>query len=353
MTNEKISGSYLAYLTDTETDSKDTPRVCIDNLSIYWGDLTEQYESIGAKRVTFESDLQAAAQHMPAFLGQQLPSRVAEEGKLPLRVATSTKQYVETTDTLCLLTEMEEGSYIYRVRAVKGNDYSLFSDAKGVTIGKDFYEENGMFFELTSEDLNTVKLAPFNDERTYEGDIVISANHPAVTMQLVRDHIRSAYLLRIETLSNSPGAFTVYAKLRPGTIRHLRHSIFVNNDFMIHFGDEVVDGFARSLDIVTFREMPGNRESYAEELIRKAAVQLPGLPEAIEKYWTSTPKTWERYTGTPGGSAYGIRKNSTADFLAPQTPLPWLFLTGQNLGLHGILGTSVSALNTCNTISLL
>ena len=191
------------------------------------------------------------------------------------------------------------------------------------------------------------------DGSSYRGDIVISAIHPAVTMQLVRDHIRSAYLLRIETLSNSPGAFTVYAKLRPGTIRHLRHSIFVNNDFMIHFGDEVVDGFARSLDIVTFREMPGNRESYAEELILKAAVQLPGLPEAIEKYWTSTPKTWERYTGTPGGSAYGIRKNSTADFLAPQTPLPWLFLTGQNLGLHGILGTSVSALNTCNTISLL
>jgi len=191
------------------------------------------------------------------------------------------------------------------------------------------------------------------DGSSYRGDIVISAIHPAVTMQLVRDHIRSAYLQRIETLSNSPGAFTVYAKLRPGTIRHLRHSIFVNNDFMIHFGDEVVDGFARSLDIVTFREMPDNRESFAQELIRKATVRLPGLPDAIEKYWTSTPKTWERYTGTPGGSAYGIRKNSTADFLAPQTPLPWLFLTGQNLGLHGILGTSVSALNTCNTISLL
>ncbi len=177
------TGSYLAYLTDTETDSKDTPRVCIDNLSIYWGDLTEQYESIGAKRVTFESDLQAAAQHMPAFLGQQLPSRVAEGGKRPLRVATSTKQYVETTDTLCLLTEMEEGNYIFRVRAVKGNDYSPFSDAKGVTIGKDFYEENGMFFELTSEDLNTVKLAPFNDERTYEGDIVVpeSIVHEGIT----------------------------------------------------------------------------------------------------------------------------------------------------------------------------
>ena len=192
------------------------------------------------------------------------------------------------------------------------------------------------------------------DGSSYRGDIVISDIHPAVTMRLVRDHIRPSYLQRLDVLSNGPGAFTVYAKLKPGTIRHLRHSIFVDNDFMIHFGDEAINGYALSLDIVTFvAGTPAERKAFAEELIRKAARRLPELPEAIEKYWTSTPQTWERYTGTPGGSAYGIRKNSRADFLAPQTPLPWLYLTGQNLGLHGILGTSVSALNTCNSISLL
>ncbi len=185
------------------------------------------------------------------------------------------------------------------------------------------------------------------DGSSYQGDVVISAIHPQVTFRMVRDHVRPSYLQRLDTLTNGPGAFTVYAKLRPETIRHIRHSIFVDNDFMIHFGDEVENGFALSLDIVTFRA------SSAEDLIRKAAVRLPGLPEAIEKYWTSSPKTWERYTGTPGGTAYGIRKNSTADFLAPHTPIPWLFLTGQNLGLHGILGTSISAFNTCNSISLL
>ena len=197
------------------------------------------------------------------------------------------------------------------------------------------------------------------DGSSYRGDVVISAIHPLVTMRLVRDHIRSAYLQRIESLPNGPGAFTVYAKLRPGTIRHLQHSIFVNDNFMIHFGDEVVDGCAISLDIVTFVQPEQleaccqSRQSFAEALIRKAAQRLPDLPESIVKYWTSTPKTWERYTGTPGGSAYGICKTRTADFIAPQTPLPWLFLTGQNLGLHGILGTSVSALNTCNSITLL
>ena len=199
------------------------------------------------------------------------------------------------------------------------------------------------------------------DGSSYRGDIVVSAIHPLVTMRLVRDHIRPAYIQRLESLTNGPGAFTVYAKLLPGKLRHQRHSIFVDNDYMIHFGDEVVAGCALSLDIVTFLQADqmsvcqsrSDREAFAQSLIRKAARQLPELPEAIEKYWTSTPKTWERYTGTPGGSAYGICKKSNADYLAPQTPLPWLFLTGQNLGLHGILGTSVSALNTCNSISLL
>ena len=98
--------------------------------------------------------------------------------------------------------------------------------------------------------------------------------------------------------------------------------------------------------------MPGSeRVSRALSLIHIAAERLPGLPDAVEKYWTSTPQTWERFTGTPGGSAYGICKRGPEDYLAPQTPLPWLFLTGQNLGLHGILGTSVSALNTCNALN--
>ena len=197
------------------------------------------------------------------------------------------------------------------------------------------------------------------DGSCYRGDFIVSAIHPLVTMRMVRDHFRPAYLQRLEMLTNGPGAFTVYAKLRPGTIQHLNHSIFLDNELMIHFGDEQVDGHARSLDIVTFIQPDAgirfdtDRTAFAESLIRKAAKRLPGLPDAIEKYWTSTPGTWERYTGTPGGSAYGIRKNSAADYLAPQTPIPWLFLTGQNLGLHGILGTSISAINTCNSISFL
>ena len=50
---------------------------------------------------------------------------------------------------------------------------------------------------------------------------------------------------------------------------------------------------------------------------------------------------------------YGIAKdyrNPFKTFIAPRTRLPNLFLTGQNLNLHGILGVTISALITCGEL---
>ncbi|MBR5056896.1 MAG: NAD(P)-binding protein, partial [Bacteroidales bacterium] len=155
-----------------------------------------------------------------------------------------------------------------------------------------------------------------SDGSTFRSDIVISDIHPLITMRLVRDHFRPAYLHRLERTANSPGISTVYCKLRPSALRHINHSIFLDNTVMIHFGVSDEAGFARSLELMAF-EQPGS--DWATDLIKHAAKHLPELPSAIENYWTSTPRTWERYTGTPGGSAYGICKHNKLDYIAPQT----------------------------------
>ena len=113
---------------------------------------------------------------------------------------------------------------------------------------------------------------------------------------------------------------------------------------MLHCGEPDAGGFARSIDILSFEALS------ASAMMALAETRLPGLSAAVERYWTSSPATWERFTGTPGGSAFGILKSSRLDYISPVTPLPWLFLTGQNIGLHGVLGTSVSALHTCQCI---
>lgn len=184
------------------------------------------------------------------------------------------------------------------------------------------------------------------DGSSYEG-IIVSDIHPQRTFALYQGHVRPSYLHRLQILENGPGIFTVYCKLTPETLAYKPWSTTYDGNLMLHYGNPDGKGFARSADLLTFcqREVP-DREARAERLIRR----IPGLEPAVEKYWTSTPATWERYTGTPGGSAFGIRKKDATCYVHPRTPVPGLFLTGQNCGLHGVLGVSETALVTCREI---
>ena len=197
--------------------------------------------------------------------------------------------------------------------------------------------------EVTAIEPGRVRCA---DGSTYEG-IIISDIHPRQTFALYQGHVRPAYLHRLQRLEDGPGIFTVYCKLRPETIHYQPWSTNHEGSLMIHYGNPDGEGFARSADLLAFSEKAvPDRTALAESLIRR----VPGLAPAVEQYWTSTPATWERYTGTPGGSAFGIRKKDATCFVHPRTPVPGLYLTGQNCGLHGVLGVSETALVTCREI---
>ena len=184
------------------------------------------------------------------------------------------------------------------------------------------------------------------DGSSYEG-IIISDIHPKQTFALFQGHVRPSYLHRLQRLEDGPGIFTVYCKLRPETLMYKPWSTTFDGNLMLHFGNPDGQGFARSADLLSFCEKEViDRNVLADSLIRR----VPGLEPAVEKYWTSTPATWERYTGTPEGTAFGIRKKDATCYVHPRTPVPGLYLTGQNCGLHGILGVSETALSTCREI---
>ena len=184
------------------------------------------------------------------------------------------------------------------------------------------------------------------DGSSYAG-IIVSDIHPRKTFELFQGHVRPAYLHRLEVLEDGPGIFTVHCKLRPETLVYKPWCTTYNDEVMLHYGNPDGKGFARSADLLAFseEEVP-DRAAFAESLIRR----VPGLAPAVEKYWTSTPAPWERYTGTPGGSAFGIRKKDATCYVHPRTPVPGLYLTGQNCGLHGVLGVAETALTTCREI---
>ena len=88
----------------------------------------------------------------------------------------------------------------------------------------------------------------------------------------------------------------------------------------------------------------------AEKLIDLVEKKFPGLKDAIQSYYTATPLSYRDYIGNDDGSLYGILKNNNdpmKSLISSKTKIPNLYLTGQNMILHGILGVSISALVTC------
>ena len=165
------------------------------------------------------------------------------------------------------------------------------------------------------------------DGAVFQAGFIISDLAPLATTELLKDHLRPAYLRRLRALENGPAITTVYCLLEPGCVPWQSGSVFLEDSLMLHFAEPETG----ILELLCFGE------GVPASMIERARERLPGL---------RVLKTLVRHY--PG---YGVRKQDNADFIAARTPLPWLFLTGQNLGLHGILGTAISAFNTCKSIA--
>jgi len=91
------------------------------------------------------------------------------------------------------------------------------------------------------------------------------------------------------------------------------------------------------------------KDRKTEQLLNRVEEKFPGLRQSILHTYTSTPLTFRDYIGSEDGNLYGTAKdyrNPVGTLISPKTRIPNLFLTGQYLNLHGILGTAISGLIT-------
>lgn len=227
----------------------------------------------------------------------------------------------------------------------------------------------------------------------YPADIVVSDAEPASTLNLIQDPgvIRNIYKRRIESLDKSLGMFTVNIRLKPESVPYINSNLFIFNNaspWSLNPDSSITDramvfyrpcsnsSFCNNIDLLA--PMPwsaveqwkdttvGHRgadyeqfkQRKANELINLAAAHIEtvnGTPftECIESISTSTPLTWQNYTGTPCGSAFGIVKKSSElgkTMLSVRTPVDNLIFTGQSINLHGVMGVTMTAWLTCQKI---
>jgi all-trans-retinol 13,14-reductase len=220
----------------------------------------------------------------------------------------------------------------------------------------------------------------------------ISNMHPVRTLEMTDSNlIKQAYKSRIKSLENSIGGFVLNIVFKKDSYPYIKNNFYYHKEGMIwemaehneanwplcyavFFSASSRSGkFAESMTILAYMrydevaqwektfntvsavddrgpEYEAFKKRKAEVLLDCVEEKFPGLKDCIKTYYTATPLSFRDYVGNDDGSLYGIAKdyqNPLKTFISPRTKIPNLFLTGQNLNLHGILGATMSGLVTC------
>lgn len=245
------------------------------------------------------------------------------------------------------------------------------------------------------EEEGEVKYVETDEGECFFGKLFISGIHPQKTMEMTQSTmIKKVYRTRLQMMENSISIFCASIVLKKNRFKYedRNYYYFTENDawstlkytpekwptgYALYFSATSKDEeYADALTVLTYmkysdvekwadtfntvlHENPRGEEydtfkkEAAEKLFALVEKRFPGFIESIENYYITTPLTLRDYMGTDDGSIYGVVKDyrePLRTFLSPRTKIPNLFLTGQNLNLHGILGVSVSAIVTCSEI---
>lgn len=226
----------------------------------------------------------------------------------------------------------------------------------------------------------------------YYGRNFISSLHPSVTLSLTAStQFRQIYRKRISQLENTTSPFILSIKLKPNTLpffdyNHYHYhseNVWDSAEYtpeqwpksFVLFTSTKYEGtnMAKTGCIMTYMNysdvakwentfntvfQPGSRgkdyEEFKQErvdrLLKLVEFKYPGITNMIEEYHAATPLTYRDYIGNPEGSLYGVLKDSSEplkNYFPSKTKIPNLYLTGQNMSVHGVLGVAMSAVITC------
>ncbi len=248
-------------------------------------------------------------------------------------------------------------------------------------------------FETEDNRITSVKM---KDGSEVYGNIFISNIEPKTTLRMVgEDKFRKAFFNRIDSLEGVISAFSLYVVFKPGTFKYINHNYYhfknAKDVWNAYDYDENTwpkaymasmnasgqdEEWADGMTFITYMhfddlkpwentfnttaEKNDRGESYeefkarkAEKFLKEIEIKFPGIRSCIKSVHTSTPLSYRDYIGGSNGNMYGYIKDSNdpmKSFIAPKTKLDNLYLTGQSINMHGVLGVTIGAVVTCSEI---
>ncbi|MFA7686976.1 MAG: NAD(P)/FAD-dependent oxidoreductase [Moheibacter sp.] len=234
------------------------------------------------------------------------------------------------------------------------------------------------------------------DGSEYNGKHFISNIDPKKTMSLIRNYpVRKSYLKRIKDQENTVSSFSLYITLKPNSFPYFNKNYYHYKDeskvwasidykaenwpegYMVSSSAKTAnDKWAEGLSVLTYMryedvaqwgdtfntvsEKDFRGEGYekfksekTERLLSELEKKFPNLRDCILSTYVATPLTYRDYIGSETGCMYGFVKDANSpmkSYLSPKTKLKNLWLTGQSINMHGILGVTISAVLTCSEL---
>jgi all-trans-retinol 13,14-reductase len=338
------------------------------------GDMDEKNVVLGIDTKAFIESITTDKKLQAVLLGNNM-LYVLQAGKTPFYVhAMILNSYIESS-WKCIDGGSAIGKFIAKNIRDHGGDIRRNAEVKKIIT------ENG---KVTS-----VLLA---DGSAVYGKTFISNMHPVRTLDMTDSSlIKHAYKTRVKNLENTIGGFVVNIVFKKDSYPYIKNNFYYHKEgriwdmpyhteenwplcYCVFFSaaskspefaesmtllaymryDEVKQ-WEKTFNTVSAEEDRGAdyeafKKRKAEILLDCVEEKFPNLREHIKTYYTATPLSYRDYVGNDDGSMYGIAKdysNPLKTFISPRTKIPNLYLTGQNLNLHGILGATMSGLVTC------
>ncbi len=229
-----------------------------------------------------------------------------------------------------------------------------------------------------------------SDGSRIEANYFISNTTPSQTYRLIDTAlIRPATRKRVEAMETTVSSFVLNIVFKKGQIPYYKHNYYFHKkghvwdmesytddnwplgyaiylsagakkDFALgmtifaYMKYDEVRPWSASFNTVSIKQNRGSdyeafKRKKTEQLLNRVEERFPGLRKSILHTYSSTPLTFRDYIGNEDGNLYGTAKdyqNPLGTLVSPKTRVPNLFLTGQYLNLHGILGTAISGLIT-------
>ena len=224
----------------------------------------------------------------------------------------------------------------------------------------------------------------------YTADVVISDVNPKQLIAMVDSQaFTEVYKSRIAGMSDTGAVFSLYLRFKEEAMPYYNSNFYgfrtdspwgmkgtVDDHWpqgylYMHHCHEPNPKFARGGVVLAYMSMDalqawkdtvvGHRgvdyeafkQQMAERLLDAVEKDFPDIRDSIAQYYAATPLTYRDYTLTPEGSMYGLAKDinkGIAGRVSFKTKVPNLFLVGQNINSHGMLGVLVGTMAVCSQL---